>query len=76
MENTSYAGSFLKFAKENEGRMLVQVNNSYFNNKLPAHTPQFLVVYWSWNTEKPSLDFSNHIENNFNFKALQAMLDK
>jgi hypothetical protein len=76
MENTSYAGSFLKFAKENEGRMLVQVNNSYFNNKLPAHTPQFLVVYWSWNTEKPSLDFTSHIENSFNFKTLQAMLDK
>jgi hypothetical protein len=76
MENTSYYGSFRKFAKENEGMMMVQVNGNYFNNKLPAHAPQFLVVYWSWNTEKPSLDFSNHIENNFNFQALQAMLDK
>ena len=76
MQNTSYASSFLKFANENEGRMLVQLNNNYFNNKLPAHTPQFLVVYWSWNSEKPSLDFATHIENNFNFKELQAMLDK
>ena len=76
MQNTSYASSFLKFANENEGRMMVQVNSNYFNNKLPAHTPQFLVVYWSWNAEKPSLDFANHIENNFNFKALQALLDK
>ncbi len=76
MQNTSYASSFLKFANENEGRMLVQANSNYFNTKLPTHAPQFLVVYWSWNTEKPSLDFANHIENNFNFKALQAMLDK
>ena len=76
MENTSYYGSFRKFAAENEGMMMVQVNSSYFNNKLPAHAPQFLVLYWNWNTEKPSLDFANHIENNFNFKALQAMLDK
>ncbi len=76
MQNTSYASSFLKFANENEGRMLVQLNNNYFNNKLPAHAPQFLVAYWSWNTEKPSLDFATHIENNFDFKALQAMLDK
>ncbi len=76
MQNTSYASSFLKFANENEGRMLVQLNNNYFNDKLPAHAPQFLVVYWSWNSEKPSLDFANHIENNFDFKALQAMLDK
>ncbi len=76
IQNTSYGSSFLKFANEAEGRMLVQVNNNYFNNKFPAHVPQFLVVYWSWNTEKPSLDFATHIENNFNFKALQAMLDK
>ena len=55
---------------------MVQVNDNYFNNKLPAYVPQFLVVYWHWNTEKPSMDFANHIENNFDFKALQAMLDK
>lgn len=76
MQNTSYGSSFLKFAVETEGRMLVQVNNNYFNNKLMAQVPQFLVVYWSWNTEKPSLDFNSHIENNLNIKALQAMLDK
>jgi hypothetical protein len=76
MKNGSYSSSFREFAKENEGMMMVQVNNSYFNNKLPAHAPQFLVVYWHWNTEKPSIDFANHIETNFNFKALHAMLDK
>ena len=76
MQNTSYSSSFIKFAKENEGSMMVQVNDNYFNNKLPAYVPQFLVVYWHWNTEKPSMDFANHIENNFNFTALQAMLDK
>ena len=76
MKNTSYASSFREFASDNEAMMMVQVNDSYFNNKLPAHAPQFLVVYWRWNNEKPSLDFASHIENNFNFKALQAMLDK
>ncbi len=74
--NNSYSGSFKEFANEKEGMMMVQVNSHYFNNKLPAHAPQFLVVYWSWNTEKPSLDFASHIENNFNFKALQALPDK
>ncbi len=76
MKNTSYASSFAAFAKENDGAMMVGVNSSYFNNKLPAHAPQFLVVYWRWNTEKPSLEFANNIEKNFNFKALQSMLDK
>jgi hypothetical protein len=72
----SYSGYFKEFANEKKGLMMVQVNSLYFNNKLPAHVPQFLVVYWRWNTEKPSLDFADHIETNFNFTALQAMLDK
>ncbi len=76
MENTGYYGSFRKFAAGNEGMMMVQVNSQYFNNKLPAHVPQFFVIYWKWNAENPSLDFARHIENNFNFKALQAILDK
>lgn len=71
-----YSGYFKDFSNEKEGLMMVQVNSHYFNSKVAAHIPQFLVVYWRWNTEKPSLDFASHIENNFNFKALQAMLDK
>ncbi|MGZ8523418.1 MAG: hypothetical protein ACXWV1_03265 [Chitinophagaceae bacterium] len=74
--NYGYSSSFKEFANEKEGLMMVQVNSHYFNNKLPAHVPQFLVVYWRWNAEKPSLDFANQIEKNFNFKALQQMLDK
>ena len=76
VENTSYSYSFIKFANENNGRMIVHVNDDYFNSKLPAFVPQFLVVYWYWNTEKASLDFASHIENNLDFKLLQAMLDK
>jgi hypothetical protein len=73
---SGYVGYFREFAKPSEGGMMVQVNESYFNNKLPAHVPQFIIAYWRWNKEKPSLDYASHIENNFNFKALQEMLDK
>lgn len=76
VQNTSYSYSFIKFASESEGQMLVQVNNNYFNTRLPPYVPQFLIVYWNWNTEKPSVDFANHIENNLNLIALQALLDK
>ena len=55
--------------------MMVQVNESYFNNKLPIYVPQFLVVYWQWDAKKASIDFANHIDN-FNFKALKEMIDK
>ncbi|MEO5942405.1 MAG: hypothetical protein ABIP30_15580 [Ferruginibacter sp.] len=76
VENTSYSYSFKKFGNEKDGRAIVQVNNNYFNIKLPAYVPQFLVVYWYWNTEKASLDFDSQIEKNLDFKLLQAMLDK
>jgi len=75
LEN-SYSSSFKKFADEKEGLLMAQVNSHYFNNKLPAHVPQFLVVYWRWNTEKPSLDFASHIEDSVDLRALQQMLDK
>lgn len=71
----SYSIYFKNFATESEGNMMVQVNESYFNNKLPTYVPQFLVVYWQWDTKKASIDFANHIDN-FNFKALKEMIDK
>jgi hypothetical protein len=72
-----HVSGFEKFSSDEKGgRRLVQLNPDYFNNKLPAYAPQFLVVYWMWDTQKPSLDFAKNIENNFNFKALQLMLDK
>ena len=71
----SYSIYFKNFANESEGNMMVQVNESYFNNKLPAYVPQFLVVYWEWDAKKASIDFANHIDN-FNFKALKEMIDK
>lgn len=73
---SGYIGYFREFAKPSEGMMMVQVNENYFNKTLPAHVPQFIIAYWRWNTEKPSLDYAGHIESNFNFKALQEMLDK
>ena len=76
MKNTSYASSFIEFGNEKDGWMLAHTNEEYFNNKLPAHVPQFLVVYWHWNAEKASINFAQHIESNFDFKALQELLDK
>jgi len=73
---SNYYGYFRKFAGDKEGNMMVQLNSHYFNTQLPAHVPQFLVVYWSWNMGKPSLDFAGQIETHFNLMALQAMLDK
>ena len=72
----SYSIYFKNFANENEGNMMVQVNDSYFNSKLPTYIPQFLVVYWEWDAKKACIDFANHIEKNFNFNALKEMIDK
>jgi hypothetical protein len=75
-EGPTHSFDFKKFADENKGYMMVQVNESYFNKKLPTYMPQFLVAYWRWESNKSSLYLAEQIEKNFDFKALQQMLDK
>ncbi len=74
--STSYSIYFKNFAREDEGNMMVQVNNNYFDSRLAAYIPQFFVVYWEWDAKKACIDFANHIESNFNFNALKDMIDK
>lgn len=69
--------SFKGFSTDAKGgQQLVRLNPDYFNSNLPAYVPQFLVVYWSWDKGKPEENFKNQLEANFNFAALQEMIDK
>jgi hypothetical protein len=61
---------------EQGGRELVRLNPDYFNTSLPKYIPQLLVVYWSWDKNKPGMYFNEQIEKHFDFNALQNMLDK
>lgn len=58
------------------GRQLVRLNHDYFDSKLPRYVPQFLIVYWRWDKNKPAENFKNQLEANFNFRALKEMIDK
>ncbi len=61
---------------EQGGRELVRLNPDYFNTVLPKYIPQLLVVYWSWNNDKPGIYFSEQIEKHFNFNSIKEMIDK
>ena len=61
---------------EEGGRELVRLNPDYFNTALPKYIPQILVVYWSWDKNKPGIYFNEQIEKHFDFNALKNMLDK
>jgi hypothetical protein len=61
---------------EKGGRQLVRVNPDYFDSKLPKYVPQFLIVYWRWDKEKPAENFKKQVEDRFNFYALEAMIDQ
>ena len=61
---------------EQGGRELVRLNPDYFNTALPKYIPQLLVVYWSWDKNKPGVYFSEQIEKHFDFNALKEMIDK
>ena len=74
--STDYVSKFERFLSEEGGQALVRLNPDYFNSKLPNYIPQFLIVYWRWEKNKPSVNFKEQIENNFDLTALQNMLDK
>ena len=61
---------------EKGGRELVRLNPEYFDSKLPKYVPQFLVVYWRWDKNKPAENFKDQLEANLNFTALKEMIDK
>jgi len=44
--------------------------------KLPKYMPQFLIAYWEWDVGTPQDYWKEQIENNFDFNALKAMIDK
>ena len=60
---------------EKGGQQVVRLNPEYFNNKLPKHVPQFLVVYWRWTYQKPGEVFKDQLEQNLDFSALKNMID-
>ena len=73
----NYTTRFERFLSEEEGgRMLVRLNPDYFDSKLPNYIPQFLIVYWRWEKNKPSQNFKEQLEKNFDFDALKEMINK
>jgi hypothetical protein len=69
--------SFKGFSTETQGgQQLVRLNPDYFDSKFPKYVPQFLIVYWRWNKNKPAEYFKDQLEANFNFDALKDMIDK
>ena len=75
-KDLSYDASFTGFANEKDGRELVLLNPGYFNPKLPDNVPQFIIVLWAWKNETPCHYLRDQLEANFNFSALQQMIDK
>ncbi len=68
---------FKEFTTEEKGgQQLVRLNPDYFNMTLPKYITQLLIVYWSWGMGKAELNFKKQVESNFNFNALQEMIDK
>jgi hypothetical protein len=77
MVNFTNLLAFKEFSTaEKGGRQLVRVNPDYFNSKLPKYVPQFLIVYWRWDKEKPAENFKRQVEDQFNFNVLKAMIDQ
>ncbi len=71
--------TFKEFSTEDKGgRIMVLLNNNYFNMQLPRYIPQLMVLYWrsESNNNAPSQFFKKEFEANFPVEKLRLMLDK
>jgi hypothetical protein len=65
------------FAKPGQpGIKLINFTTKYFNPVLPRYVPQFMVLYWKWGQDPPSLKFAKQLEENFPVEKLKALIDK
>lgn len=65
------------FAKPGQpGIKLINFTTKYFNPALPRYVPQFMVLYWKWGQDPPSLKFAKQLEENFPVEKLKALIDK
>ncbi|HSU27148.1 MAG TPA: hypothetical protein VLJ68_02125 [Chitinophagaceae bacterium] len=73
----NYADQFKGFVPEEKGgRILVRLNPSYFDLKLPKYMPQFLIAYWMCDLGTPQNYWREQVEKNIDLNALQSLLDK
>jgi hypothetical protein len=61
--------------EERGGRALMQIDRSYFRTNVAPEAPQFVVVYWRWQKNAPSLAFREELEQRFDPASIQALLD-
>ena len=75
--DNNYVSFFKKFTTEEKGgRMMVFINNDYFNLQLPRYAPQLIVLYWSWDKYSAGVNFNKAMEENFQVNKLKEMIDK
>jgi hypothetical protein len=72
--NLGFKGYFVKHGQP--GIKLINFTSKYFNAALPRYVPQFIVVYWKWGQDPPSLKFANQMEENFPIEKLKTLIDK
>ncbi len=58
------------------GIKLINFTTKYFDMALPRYAPQFMVLYWKWGQDPPSLKFAKQMEESFPVEKLKALIDK
>ncbi len=72
--NLGFKGYFVKHGQP--GIKLINFTGKYFNAALPRYVPQFIVMYWKWGQDPPSVKFAKEIEGNFPVEKLKRLIDK
>jgi hypothetical protein len=71
------AADFHGFEDGHTDKMLIRINNAYFNYASGAETPQLFFVSWQFDPSEPlAADIDRQIQANFDTQKLRALLGK
>ena len=72
--NTFFFRKKFEEPADKQAARLVVIDKDYFDKRIPSWEPQFMVVYWRWNSKPAGFYFKEQFEKNFPFKMLQKMV--
>jgi hypothetical protein len=65
-----------RFGEESTGVKLVAFSSAYWNKDLPRYAPQFMILYWMWDSYPLATPIKKQFEENLDISKLRALIDK
>lgn len=65
-----------QFGEESTGIKVVAFSSAYWNKDLPRYAPQFMILYWMWDSYPLATPIKQQFEENLDLGKLRSLIDK